>query len=284
MQQPQLRKILCPVDFSALSGVAARYASLLQTCQNGHIYFLFADPISAPPYFTADQVEALKRELEHARRRAAESLQKFLRETLGELPANSEAMIVEQEPVDAIINTATEKQVDVIVMGTHGRSGLNRLLLGSVTEKVLHRASVPVLTTRGELEGFHGEIRKILCPISPAPVSRRSLEWAVFLTQCFGSNLTVLYVRESEHDPEPEKACEWVPAAVKQRCQFQVVHRNGLAAQEILNYAVTQSIDLIVIGAQHRRFFDTTVLGTTTLRVVRHAPCPVLSVIQQAGD
>ena len=82
-------------------------------------------------------------------------------------------------------------------------------------------------------------------------------------------------------EAEMARLCRGVPAEYSRQCKIQHLVREGSAANEIIAQARSLGCDMIVLGAQHQGFFDSTVIGTTSVRVVRHSPCPVLTVIRQ---
>ena len=126
----------------------------------------------------------------------------------------------------------------------------------------------------------------MLCPINYTDVALKALEHAVGVTKCFEAELLVLHVIEShstdvKKEEEHERLCAWIPGSIRSRCSLKEIVRQGDAAEEIIEMASSASCDMIILGAQHKRFYDTTVLGTTTIRVTRHAPCPVLTVVRK---
>jgi nucleotide-binding universal stress UspA family protein len=284
--QPKL--ILCPTDFSEPATLALRYGKHLADCFDARLVVLYADPFTPPPYFTAGQVEDVAKTIEHLKGAAHEYLTRYVGEHIGG-PGEVEGVVAENQTVPAILLTAEEKKADVIVMGTHGWSGINRFVLGSVTEKVLHATDRPVLTVRekkGAAEPFRVSVQQVLCPINYSEVAHKALEHAVEMSKCFKAELLVLHVIEShlteiKEEEEHGRLCAWVPDSVRSRCSLKEVVRRGDAAEQIIEVASSAGCDMIVLGAQHKRFRDTTVLGTTTLRVTRHAPCPVLTVIRK---
>jgi nucleotide-binding universal stress UspA family protein len=285
--QPKL--ILCPTDFSEPATLALYYGKHLADCFGARLAVLYADPFSPPPYFTSGQVEDLARTIEHFKAAAHGYLARYVREHIASGPMEVEIVVSENQTVPAILLTADEKKADMIVMGTHGRSGINRLMLGSVTEKVLHETDRPVLTVRekkGAAELSRVSIHQVLCPINYTEVALKALEHAVGISKCFEAELLVLHVIESystgiKEEEEHGRLCAWIPDSIRSRCSLKEVVRRGDAAERIIEVASSAGCDMIVLGAQHKRFRDTTVLGTTTLRVTRHAPCPVLTVIRK---
>ena len=284
----QPKFILCPTDFSEPATQALRYGKHLANCFDARLVVLYAEPFSPPPYFTSGQVEELAKTIERFKGAAHEYLTRYVSEHI-EDSSKVEMVVAENQAVSAILLTAEEKKVDLIVMGTHGRSGINRLMLGSVTERILHETDRPILTVRekkGRAEPSRVSIQKVLCPINYTEVALKALEHAVAISKCFGAELLVLHVIESrssdvKEEVEHGRLCAWVPSDIRSRCSLKEIVRRGDAAEEIVEVAQDEASDLIVLGAQHKRFSDTTMIGTTTVRVTRHAPRPVLTVIRK---
>ena len=275
MDTPGFKTILCPVDFGELSAHALRHASLLAGCGNAKVIAIYANWFEAPAYFTAGRVDELQKQYREAFVEAEHSLKAFVDSTLGESGDEVETRVVEALPADGILGLAASMDADLIVMGTHGRSGFNRWMLGSVTERILRESPVPLLTVRA---APRGPVRRILSPIDGTAASRNAFRLAAGLGACFNAEITAVYVHESGSAQSVPDLCNWIPAEARQRCNIRELVRHGDPAEEIVALASEEAFDLLVIGAPHRRFFEGLVLGTTTLRAVRHAPCPVLTV------
>jgi nucleotide-binding universal stress UspA family protein len=175
-------------------------------------------------------------------------------------------------------------------MGTHGRRGWRHALLGSVAEQVLHDAVTPVLTITPSLPdpARFRKIRKIVCPVNFTRVAREALTHAAELAEAFDAELLIVYVAEGMHPSrmaEVEQAfAQWVEPQVQLRCSYErLMTEESDPAERILAIAEQSDADLLVLGAQHRRFQDTTVIGTTTERITRFARCPVLTVMRPAN-
>ena len=284
--QPKL--VLCPTDFSGMATLALKFGKMVSTGFEARMIVLFADHFEPPPYFTPGQENKLIKSMERSRKAATVHLARYIRENLGE-ETQAEALVMEDRPDQAILKTAEARNADLIVMGTHGRSGWSRFMLGSVTERILREIDRPVLTVRfKESEGVTASvfIKKILCPVNYTEAAHFSLDHAVAMAECFRADLTVLHVIESPSGEESEQAaqktlCSWIPAEMRSRCNLREFIRRGTAAEQIIETSLSLGCDLIVIGAQHKRFSDTAVIGTTTSRVTQHAPCPVLVIIHK---
>jgi nucleotide-binding universal stress UspA family protein len=280
-------RILVPTDMSDFANQAIRYAALLHERLGSRITLLYADET----YFPADVLEIpLGYYLEQAPETKAKLQEKLQEYATAQLPgAQVETMVVQDAPARAIVNTAREMKADLVVMGTHGRRGWRRALLGSVTETVLHEIDRPVLTvTPGILNaGAPAAIQHVLCPVNFTYIARESLQHASLMAEAFGAELIVVYVAEGIQPPqlpEVESAFSlWVDPAVRGRAHYRLsVVGDGNPAERVLDAAQDAEADLIVLGAQHKFFSDATVIGTTTQRITRFARCPVMTVVRRA--
>jgi nucleotide-binding universal stress UspA family protein len=155
---------------------------------------------------------------------------------------------------------------------------------------VLHKARVPTFIVRQKQHEIIDvkspdvlpHVERILCAIEMNDLDRTVLNHAVAVAERFNGKLTVLYSDESKGDKNhlrvKETLCDWVAGAAKAKCEPEPIVRKGGAADQIITYAEEEKSDLIVIGARHKAFHDSMVLGRTTDLVIRHAPAPVLVV------
>ena len=192
---------------------------------------------------------------------------------------------------------------DLLVIGSHGRSGFERLLLGSVTEKLLRKASCPTMVVPrlapDPAPDEPVEFRRILCPLDLSDASLRALDYATSLARESAAELLLLHVIEVP--PEVHQfllsavaGVESVRAAVEADClqrlrelvprearhgwTVETSVREGTAYREILRVASENKTDLIVMGVQGRGAIDLMMFGSNTVRVSRAATCPVLIV------
>ncbi len=268
------RTILCAVDFSELSAFALRQASILAARSGARVLAIYAARFDPPPYFTEARLTELLDEFRRSMEDARRHLETFIASVLDSRSVEVEPRIVEGRPADAIREEAARAGAELVVMGTHGRSGVNRWMLGSVAERVLRESVIPVLTVRGEPVL---EIRRILCPVDDSEASRGALLRASALGEQFGASVTALHVQEP-HGAVIPNLCAWIPAEARKRGSVTEMVLHGSAAEEIVRLTSTGDYDLLVLGAPRRRFFQGMVLGTTAIRAVRPAACPVLSV------
>jgi nucleotide-binding universal stress UspA family protein len=187
-----------------------------------------------------------------------------------------------------------EHEIDLIVLGTHGRTGVQKLLLGSSAEEVFRRAHVPVLTIGPAVQsGVHGggRFRCVLFATDFNAVSAAAAPYAVSLAQQNQSRLLLLHVLPKPKSGKPEmelsiaealhRLQELVPAEAELWCRPEAVVQHGDPAEQILAAANQCGADLIVLGV---RGMDRWTKAATRLdqaiayQVVVHAPCPVLTV------
>ena len=270
-----MKRILVPTDFSDLATRALRHAGTIALHSGAEVTVLYADTFLPPPHFTSEQIPDLVQNIEQSKAAAKERLARYTEEALP--PAvRWRALVVEGTPVDAILETAKDSNADLIVMGTHGRSGFNRLMLGSVTEKVLRQIRTPLLTTRWR-ETAAPEPRRILVPTDLSPASGRAFALALENNALFNSDIILLHVVED--GKEPDKAA-WAKFTAFAAANANIERRveRGDVATRVLEVADEIEADLIVLGIEHKPFRDTTILGSDVLRVIRHAEVPVVAV------
>ncbi len=140
-----MKKILVPVDFNPLATAALKHAAQLAAQSGAAIIVVYADTFEPPVEFTAEQTATLAASIEDSHRRTAEELERYAHEQVPEILA-MQTEVREALPVESILAAIEEHQPDLVVMGTHGRGRLSRLMFGSVAQAVLRATKVPVVT------------------------------------------------------------------------------------------------------------------------------------------
>lgn len=274
-------KILAAVDFTEVSSAALRFAAQIASACEADVAALHVHQFETPAYFTRAQADELRRQFVNATDDARHALETAVSDAGLQ---RATARVQEGDPATTIIHVAGEERSDLIVMGTHGRRGIERFMLGSVAERVLRSSPVPVLTVRERSD--RAAIQNIVCPVNDSNASREAFVKAARIAHCTGARLTAVHIDEGPAVARIDDLCAWIASSEQPRCDVQHLRASGNAAEEILRMASAIGADLLVVGATHRPFFDSTVLGSTTVRVVRHAACPVLTVsaaIKQAA-
>jgi len=285
----KFERVLCPVDFSEISAAALRTAGSLAKVLQSEVTVLHAQRCEFPLYFTAAQTQELEAQLRKSEQAARKYFEDFAARNLPvEIPRSYR--FVEEEAVAAILRAADEIEADLIVMGTHGRTGWSRFRTGSVMEGVLRQAQVPVLAVGpGASSGDSAAMREILCPVNFDPQSKATLEVGVLVARKTGARLTLLHVLDRKPESEDtlkateDRLCDWARADGSEGCSLRHVVRHGNAVQAIIEEARNMDADLLVIGARPRPTLTSIMFGTTTEALIRSAPCRVLVVPAGSG-
>ena len=275
------RQILCPLDLSPASEGVLRWAGLFAEAFGSHLDIIHADWSEAPYFFTQGQIGELVAEAAHHRKTLSHHLHHLATKVLGSrVPFKTS--VLDGSAVDIILAYIRQSPPDLIVTGSQGRSGFDRLLLGSVAENVARHAICPTLIVKGSvIPSDQHAIRSILCPAALSDTAQHSISIAADVSAAFRSDLSVLHIVEHNVLP-PEDArehlCQLVPAEVRNRCHVKEIVGSGNPAEQIILHARSEHPDLIVLGSPQRSFLEFNTLGRTTERVLRHGPSPVLLI------
>ena len=292
-------RILVPVDFSDPSKKAVMYGLSLAVEADAALILAHVVPFwPAAPYAYPFETKL------------SESHAEELRERLGALVDAGVQGSVETDFVirsgdirDELLALAGEHDVDLIVMGTHGRRRFERWLLGSVTEGVLRHSGIPVLTV-SHLDPGHSidrlvpiPLKKILCATDLSTGSVEAMNRAMEWSRRFSAELVILHVlprvelhygaenvpldfgvdTKALHEGAVQKFRKTVPADIQQDPRVRTELREGVPYEVILEFADSEKVDLIVLNTSSRPGLDRALLGSTAERVVRGAHVPVLS-------
>lgn len=272
MSNAAFRRLLVPTDLSDFAGTALRWAGMLQRRTGARLTLLYSNE----PYVPYDVIEGPSAYLLQRSPEFHDQLMAQLREQverfLPDVGDAAETVIADESPAPAILETAESIDADLIVMGTHGRTGWRRAFLGSVAANVVHHADRPVLCVPADAPAAIG---KILCPVNFTPVARVALEAAAALAETFDAELLIVHITDEIDGDVDGEFDAWIEPHVRNRCRYSHIVSSGNAAEETIRMAHDAKADLIVLGARHKRFADATVIGMTTERVVRFAKKPV---------
>jgi len=292
-----IRNILFATDFSAISDSAMPFARAVARHYQARLHLLHVLlpaaylPVQPEPY--TPSAPGLAREYyEVARAEAQRKLARLY--DRGQLAGILwDSAIREGEIAREIAAAIAEYQVDLVVLGTHGRSGFRKLLLGSVAEEVFRTATCPVLTAgprlfRGEEHGIH--IRNILCATDFSDSAQRVVPFASGLAADHNALVTWLHVARGSADELPfrsrmviedarRKLNTLMPGAGDSDSNVRVEF--GAASERILSAAAELRPDVIIMGVRGLGAIaagSTHLPGGTTVKVICQAPCPVLTI------
>ena len=195
--------ILCPVDFSDHSRQALGYASLLASRSKGRLVVIFVeDPMLVAAAAAAYDEKAL---LDKARKELRRLVEKTI-QPYGIRIDNVTLDVTVGRPHERIVSTARQMKCDVIVMGAHGRSGMNKLMMGSTTHRVLRRSRLPILATppagaraRGPTKDWPGKM--VIAPVDIGVRDRGDALAAAIVARELGTQLELVHIVEPIGNP-----------------------------------------------------------------------------------
>jgi nucleotide-binding universal stress UspA family protein len=284
-----LKHILYATDFSPAAEAALPYVKGLSKQYDAKVH---AVHVRLPATYPIVGPEMLPQVME-----AAEEQAKFEAKELHEMLANvpHDVSVTEGELWPTIAEKVEQENIDLIVIGTRGRTGVGRALLGSGAEEIFRRASCPVLTVGPHISRDTErrlKMKEILYATDFSPESVSALPYAVSLAQEHQARLTVLHVIGEEEVGElvhagnyaestERRLSELVPFEAKSWCEPNFRVEQGPAAEKILEAAIALGADLIVLGvrgAAGRMGATTHLFRPTAHRIVTQAECPVFTV------
>ncbi|WP_121823078.1 universal stress protein [Halostella salina] len=286
--------ILIPTDGSDHAAATAGHAQALARRFNATVHVISAvDLVTAGGMFNAGGVDS--EFVDRLEADAAETVESVEALVTGETAV--ETAVVRGSPAEAILDYADDHDADLIAMGTHGRTGVDRYVAGSVTERVVRLADVPVLTAKPvEDDGGEGQYDDILVPTDGSDHAAAAAEHAVGIAQAMDARVHALNVVDFSRvaaspnlrppaelterlEAEGEKATEAVAERAREAGVDAVTAVvEGSPSRDVLAYAEDHGIDLIAMGTAGRTGLKRVLLGSTAERTLRHAEVPVLTV------
>jgi nucleotide-binding universal stress UspA family protein len=295
-----LKKILVPLDGSILAQKALAPAMDLARPVHGKVFLVSASVTEQLEAVEAVQPPMLS--IEAPYHRSHETLTSYL-QTASAAYAHPDvtiqAEVVPGDPASVIVDTAEAEDVDLIVMSTHGRTGLSRWVLGSVAVKVLRCAPCPVLVVRGT-----AAFARVLITLDGSPLSEQALEPGLEVARLLGSSISLMSVEpyqelDSRLVAELEKVERGLGGQAtddfyhrieayldriarkhqpEMEQKIRIAPRAGRVAPAILNYVESEGIGLIVMATHGRTGLQRWAYGSVTEKVLRRAKCSMLIV------
>lgn len=301
----KIHRILCATDFSNVSRMVVPYSIDLAAELNAEFYVCHVidlPTISVYGEAVFDPITQQQRFIDFARREIENEIR--------DAPIKSEPLVTIGHTTEEINRLASDYDIDLVITATHGRSGLRRLFLGSVTERLMRTLNCPLLVLRTieELEKPHRQtlpFRRILVGCDFSEDSEAAFKCSLNMAQEFESELHLVHVVEptaykehsgfpagpdepldkSFHDLIREKLKAMVPEEAMNWCKgVEAAVLVGKPYAELIRYSDDHDIDLVALGVRGHGMVESLLVGSTTDRVVRRAPCPVVSVNPTASE
>lgn len=298
MRKP-LDRILCATDFSEVSRSVVPYSIDMARKLNAKLYICHVidlPPISVYGEAVFDPISHQSQFIDFAR--------KEIEQMASGADIDWEPLICIGHTTEEITRMVAENAVDLVVAATHGRSGLKRFFLGSVTERLMRVLYCPLLVLRAQAEEKEHTapsfpFRNILVAYDFSKDSEEAFRTSLSLAQEFASNLHIVHVVEPTaykeflqfpasteeplpsdiHDSLRESLLELVPNEAFDWCDVRAQILVGKPYAQLVRYASGNEIDLVALGVRGHGNVEEFLVGSTTDRVIRRSPCPVLSVL-----
>ncbi|MCP3950933.1 MAG: universal stress protein [Desulfobacterales bacterium] len=295
----RLKSILCTTDFSDYSNqivsygaaIAKEFDARLLIC---HIIDLQFAAIYGTVHFLPPDLQI----------QSVETAQEQIEELMRPQSVPWEAVVATGPPADEIARVVQDRAIDLAISATHGRTGLKRFILGSVTERLMRSLTCPLLVVRETPPELMPDparglrFNKILVGCDFSPAANAALEYGVSLAQEFEAELHLIHVLEPQvysdflataldethgntddiKEQLDRRLTDLITPEVMNWCRVKTVVIEGRPFEAITGYAGERGIDLVVLGVRGHGVVETLFLGSTTDRVIRKSQCPVLSV------
>lgn len=284
-----MKKILCPVDFFPASDAAVTYAAGLAANYGARVHLLHViTPLLPTAYeYAIDTVEIMKSIEKNAAEQAA-----ALAVRVREAGAPADIEVRSGDVYDEIKHAIEDEKPELVVMGTHGRRGVERWFMGSTTEKLLRHSPVPLVTiaASGKRVVTHPRFRNILVTTDFSEGTADALAHAFSVAQENDSHIVLLHVvhdiaadvsgkyRDSLIRGVHKQLQDLVPAEARNWCEVETRVETGVPYRIILRMLEDEKIDLVVMNIHGKGMLDRALLGSTAERVVRAASCPVMAI------
>ncbi|MFZ0953442.1 MAG: universal stress protein [Candidatus Sulfotelmatobacter sp.] len=292
----EIKLILCPIDFSEFSIRAYHYALSVAEHYQARLVAQHIVEFSRYPYAeyvaSTGDYAAFCRGLRDG---GKQKLHEFVKaHAYGEI--QPELVVHDGAAPDCILSFAQERKTDLIVMGTHGRRGFDRLVLGSVTNRVMRKAPCPVLAISNlpsestiearEVQHVH-HLNRILFCTDFSENSERALSYAISATEEYNAELILLHVLEQVPSVAKKRGAiatateqldKLIAPGKRKTLKIKTVVRTGKPYQQIIQLVLEAHIDMAVMGVRGRGTLDQAVFGSTTYRTLQLGSCPVLAV------
>jgi nucleotide-binding universal stress UspA family protein len=290
----KVNSILCPIDFSDFSTAAYQYALSLADYYKASLVALHVVEHWKYPFADYAACEVDYQKFSKALNEGGEvRLRRFAKENSA-TGVEPRLVVHQGNAPSCILSFAEKQQMEVIVMGTHGRRGFDRVVLGSTTDRVMRQATCPVLVVSSASHkdantspDRRHRLSRILYCTDFSNDSKRALAYATSLTAEYGAELTLLHVAEKASDLATAEAIiarhsqeldRLISDTERKSLNVRSMIRLGKPYEEIVRHATEMRASLIIMSARGGDAVDRAVFGSTTYRVIQFGPSPVLAI------
>lgn len=284
--QIKLNNILLLTDFSIPSEHALPFAAGMARRFQSKVFVAHVLP---PLPMEPIPIEPMPLDQDTLRLDAIERLKIACASTILE-GVEHEQILLEGQIEPSVVKLVKQREIDLIILGTHGRAGIKKLLLGSVAEEIFRNSPCPVLTVGPHVPSYaeRERIAHVLFATDFSPASTKALPFAVALAQENKAELTLLHVIEAVpqaatsssklYDAAMSHLTTMLPADAVNWCEPEFRVEMGIAPDEILRTAHQRHCGLVVLGVHHAARLASHIPWAVAYSVVRRADCPVLTV------
>ena len=304
MKTLNVQNILVPIDFSKMSIQAIQVAKQLARRFSASIHLAHVRPANYGADFMAPAPPIVPFPFMTYEQDAEQTARKQLKEVAGECGVSSaKCDVLSGAPAfDEICRVAQAIPADLVVMPTHGRTGLKHVFLGSTAERIVQHSSCPVLITRGSslqaTARSRFSIKTVLVPVDFSNCSREGLRYAIGFANEFGAKIILLHatylgyvyscegtaiydipgLQKAARETAQRKMRELVRSTNFGGVKYEAVFTEGSPVLDICAFAKDRDVDLIITSTHGLTGFRHVLIGSIAEQVVRHASCSVLVV------
>ncbi|MES2763484.1 MAG: universal stress protein [Bacteroidota bacterium] len=280
MEKFDLKKILVPVDFSTTAMQALKQAVVIAKTSGAAIKIIH---VTQQVYFPADEVAITNNDSinKAISKRSATELKKIVKTIQLTDGIKVDFEMQSGNVIDAICYLAEKEKFDLIIMGTHGISGVKEFFAGSNSYKTVRHSICPVLTI--QQNAGTANFKTIVLPIRLERSSRQKVDYVVEMARLFNSTVIIAGYTDDKEESKQFKVKQYVAQVEKYLAKHSITYKSKLIfapdfAKEILKLAKKSNAGLIVTMKEHDFSMDQLIKGSYSEQFVNHSPIPVLSI------
>ncbi len=286
MKTFQIKNILIPTDFSKTGLLAVEHAAFMARLFKANLYLLHVIEISETTYSIYNPAVVI-RDMKEIEKIVDAQLSLLAAKLKKEYAITVNTLCSMGKATSEIVTAVQDNNIDLVVMGTHGASGINELFMGSNAHKTVTVCPCPVITvqTHAKKIGF----TNIVLPIDNSLRSRQKVDYTIALAKKYAAKIHVLGLIDKTRETDPEKfqiKLDSIEKAIKKAgltCECKIVKGDNIAVAA-MNYSKKIKADLIVVLTDHESNYNGMFLGAFAKQIVNHSRIPVMSIKPVIGN